>query len=69
MSFQECREVRWLLSQVSIVEMVHALRSIDREAFELLTKKRFDDFWRKINGNFLLAVFAGIVTSLFTIAR
>jgi putative membrane protein len=51
------------------VEMVHALRSIDREAFELLTKKRFDDFWKKINGNFLVAVFAGIVTSLLTIAR
>ena len=51
------------------VEMVHALRSIDREAFELLTKKRFEDFWKKINGNFLVAVFAGIVTSLLTIAR
>jgi putative membrane protein len=51
------------------VEMVHALRSIDREAFELLTKKRFEDFWNKINGNFLVAVFAGIVTSLLTIAR
>ena len=50
-------------------EMVHALRSIDREAFELVTKKRFHDCWTKINGNFLVALFAGIVTSLLTIAR
>ncbi|HEX6890542.1 MAG TPA: DUF368 domain-containing protein, partial [Chryseolinea sp.] len=50
-------------------EMVHALRSIDREAFELVTKKRFRDCWTKINGNFLVALFAGIVTSLLTIAR
>jgi putative membrane protein len=50
-------------------EMVHALRSIDREAFELVTKKRFSDCWTKINGNFLVALFAGIITSLLTIAR
>jgi len=50
-------------------EMVHALRAIDREAFELVTKKRFNDCWKKINGNFLVALFAGIVTSLLTIAR
>ena len=50
-------------------EMVHALRAIDREAFELLTKKRFQDFWNKINGTFLVVLFAGLATSLFTIAR
>ena len=50
-------------------EMVYALRSIDREAFELLTKKRFQDFWNKINGTFLVFLFSGIVTSLFTLAR
>ena len=50
-------------------EMVYALRSIDREAFELLTKKRFQDFWNKINGTFLTLLFAGIITSLFTLAR
>jgi putative membrane protein len=49
--------------------MVRALRAIDREAFELITKKRFQDFWNKINGNFLVALFAGIVTSLLTLAR
>jgi len=50
-------------------EMVYALRSIDREAFELLTKKRYQDFWNKINGTFLVVLFSGIVTSLFTFAR
>lgn len=50
-------------------EMVRALRSIDRESFELLTKKRFQDFWNKINGTFLVVLFAGFFTSLFTLAR
>ena len=50
-------------------EMVRALRSIDREAFELVAKKRYQDFWNKINGTFLVVLFGGIITSLFTFAR
>ena len=50
-------------------EIVHAVRAIDREAFELITKKRFQDFWNKINGTFLVVLFTGLLTGLFTIAR
>jgi len=50
-------------------EMVHSLRAIDREAFQLITKKRYEDFWIKINGSFLLTLFAGVITSLFFLAR
>ena len=65
MSFPECPGDQLPLYPESIVEMVHSLRAIDREAFQLLTKKRFEDFWIKINGSFLLTLFAGILTSLF----
>jgi len=50
-------------------EVVHSLGSIDREAFKLLGKFRFVDFWKKINGNFLATLFAGIATSLLTFAK
>lgn len=50
-------------------EMVRSLRAIDREAFELIAKKRYQDFWNKINGTFLVVLFSGIITSLFTLAR
>jgi putative membrane protein len=50
-------------------ELLHALRAIDREALQLLKRRRFADFWRKINGSFLVAVFSGVATSLLTLAR
>ncbi|WP_333818988.1 DUF368 domain-containing protein [Ohtaekwangia sp.] len=49
-------------------ELIYSIRAIDREAFSLLVKFRFAEFWQKINGNFLLTVFAGIFTSIFLLA-
>src|SRR5690606_29336582 len=39
------------------------------EAIKLLLSFRVTDFWKKINGNFLLAVVGGLLTSLVTVAR
>lgn len=45
-------------------ELLHSLNEIDGDAFRLLIKFRFAELWKKINGNFLLTVAAGIITSL-----
>ncbi len=50
-------------------ELINSIKSIDKEAFQLLLRFRFVDFWKKINGPFLISVLAGIVTSLISLAR
>lgn len=50
-------------------ELLHSLRAVDREAVQLLRRYRFGDFWKKINGSFLVAVFGGIITSFLSLAR
>lgn len=50
-------------------ELLHSLKAIDRESLELIKRKRFYDFWSKINGSFLLTVFGGIITSFLFFAR
>lgn len=48
-------------------ELLHSLKEIDRHAFRLLLSFRLAGLWKKINGNFLLTVTAGVVTSLLTL--
>ena len=48
-------------------ELLHSLNAIDRDAFTLFTKFRLVELWKKINGNFLLTVSAGIITSLLVL--
>jgi len=50
-------------------ELIHSIKSIDGEAFKLALKFKFKDFWKKINGNFLLAVFSGVLISIFSLAH
>lgn len=50
-------------------ELINSLKSIDVEAIRLLTKFQIADFWKKINGSFLITVLGGIVTSLISLAR
>lgn len=50
-------------------ELIDSIRSVDFEAVKLLTKFRFADFWRHINGCFLLPVLLGIATAIFSLAR
>jgi putative membrane protein len=49
-------------------DLLHSICAVDREALQLLLKFRFADFWKKIHGNFLVTVFAGIFTSIFFLA-
>ena len=50
-------------------ELITSIRSIDLEALRLLLKLKFGPFWKKINGNFLLAIFGGVLISVFSLAR
>lgn len=50
-------------------ELIESIKSIDVDAFKLIGKFEIGEFWKKINGNFLVAVLAGIVTSLLSLAR
>ena len=49
-------------------EFVGSIARIDTEAVKMLAKFRIGDFWKHINGNFLLALFVGIGVSVVTLA-
>lgn len=48
-------------------ELVESINSVSG-ALPLLLKGQLKDFWKAINGNFLLSVFAGIGISVFSLA-
>jgi len=50
-------------------ELIVSIRAVDLKALRLLITFKFVLFWKKINGNFLLAVFAGILVSVFSLAK
>lgn len=50
-------------------ELINSLKAIDRDAMRLLFSFRLASFWKHINGNFLITVLAGILTSLLSLAR
>lgn len=50
-------------------ELINSIKSIDLDAFRLLFQFRIIEFWKKINGNFLICVLAGIVTSLLSLSK
>jgi len=50
-------------------ELVSSIKSVDIKALKLIVKFKFRLFWNKINGNFLLALFSGILFSIFSLAK
>ena len=50
-------------------DLIHSVNSINRRSLRLLAQKKFREFWRIINGNFLITVIAGISTSFLLGAR
>jgi putative membrane protein len=50
-------------------EFIRSLRAIDREAWALLRKQYFAEYWKKINGGFLLTLCAGMICSAFSLAQ
>ncbi len=50
-------------------ELIFSLKSIDLKSLSLLFKGDIKGFWKAINGNFLVALFSGVLLSIFTLAR
>ncbi len=50
-------------------ELIGSLKSIDVEAAKTLFTKGPKAFWAQINGNFLLAIFGGVLTSVFSMVK
>ena len=50
-------------------EFVNSLNSINAEAFKLLFKFRIKDFWKHINGSFLLSLATGIAISIVSLSK
>jgi putative membrane protein len=49
-------------------ELVHSINEFDSASVRLLSKFQFAACWKKINGNFLAAVFGGVATSLLLLS-
>ena len=50
-------------------ELIQSLAQIGPERFTDLKERGFRRFWYEINGNFLLAVFSGLLIALFSVAE
>lgn len=50
-------------------ELINSIKSIDKDALQLLFRFKLGDFWKKINGSFLIVVLGGIAVSLVSLAR
>lgn len=50
-------------------ELINSIKSIDLKALKLLCSLKLGEFWKKINGNFLLSVVVGIGISIFSLAK
>ena len=50
-------------------ELINSIKAIDLDAVRLLFSFKLASFWKNINGNFLISVLAGIVTSLLSLSR
>jgi putative membrane protein len=50
-------------------ELINSIKSVDRAFFKILFKNGIPAAWKHINGNFLVAVFSGVLISIFSLAR
>lgn len=50
-------------------ELIFSLQSINFKALRILTSQGFAAAWRHVNGNFLLVLLAGVLTSLVLLAN
>ena len=50
-------------------ELINTIKSVNLSSIKLLFTFKLKDFWKAINGNFLLALISGIGISFYTLAR
>ena len=51
------------------VELIHTLKSFDREALQLLIQRRFRDAFDHVNGRFVTVLAIGLILSWFSLAK
>lgn len=49
--------------------LLNSIKSIDKTAVQLFFNLKFKEFWKHIDGNFLLILFLGILSSIFALSR
>lgn len=50
-------------------ELINSIKSVNASLFRTLFREGIAAAWKKLNGNFLVAVFSGILISIFSLAR
>lgn len=50
-------------------EFIYSLQKVNGKAFKLLINGRFKSFYRYINGEFLVLLFAGMIVSYFSVSK
>lgn len=50
-------------------ELINSIKSIGLDSMKLLVKGKFAEFWKQINGNFLVSILLGIGISIFSLAK
>jgi putative membrane protein len=50
-------------------ELIDSLRNCDHRAMTILWRQGVNSAWQHINGNFLLALFSGVLVSIFSLAK
>ena len=50
-------------------ELINSIKSINLESLKLFFSGKWATFWKKINGNFLFFLLAGIGISVFSLAK
>ncbi|MDQ2179844.1 DUF368 domain-containing protein [Marinifilum sp. D714] len=50
-------------------ELINTIKSVNLSSIKLLLQFKLKDFWKAVNGNFLLALLSGIGFSFYTLAK
>ncbi len=50
-------------------ELINSIKGVDIKAIKMLLRFDLGAFWKKVNGNFLLAVFCGVALSILSLAN
>ena len=50
-------------------ELINSIKSINLHSLKLFFGGKFGEFWKAINGNFLISVLLGIAISIFSLAK
>ena len=50
-------------------ELINSIKSVNLSSLKLLLTGKFADFWKAINGSFLLSLFTGVAISIISLAK